>query len=291
VSGNIDHRSAVIQWRVESISYSPESYYVKYGTSRDNLMFVSDSINGSTDLDTRDEILSIKLIHLNHNQDYYYVVVARNLNGETTSNIETFTTRKLALAQFKAGPFRGCSNGRVLDSSVVQTFMKEKISEYISTVCTCSFSIDNLVNGTLYCVDTTSDELIYRVYVIGTGDIGSTTIINHLVMWVKSGPEIISGAAKITMDTSCPVNLSSIHDPVCTSETTEPPSTGSVKEFGSSTDILIVVISGAVILLEFVIIFILLLALCYQNNKIRSADDDSSSVLYYASRQHMSVSN
>jgi hypothetical protein len=113
VSGNIDHRSAVIQWRVESISYSPESYYVKYGTSRDNLMFVSDSINGSTDLDTRDEILSIKLIHLNHNQDYYYVVVARNLNGETTSNIETFTTRKLALAQFKAGPFRGCSNGRV----------------------------------------------------------------------------------------------------------------------------------------------------------------------------------
>ena len=41
------------------------------------------------------EILSIKLIHLNHNQDYYYVVVARNLNGETTSNTETFTTRKL----------------------------------------------------------------------------------------------------------------------------------------------------------------------------------------------------
>lgn len=136
VTGNIDHSSAVIQWTVPSIAYSPETYYIKYGKSSDNLQFTSNILVGSVDLTARDQTLSLLLQYLEHGTMYYYKIIAGNNNGETTSSVHTFTTLKLgkliydifngyqfhlfflslsfvALIQFRAGPFRGCTNGRV----------------------------------------------------------------------------------------------------------------------------------------------------------------------------------
>ena len=95
VTGNIDHRSAVIQWTVPSISYSPETYYIKYGKTADNLQYTSTPLAGTSDLTAKDQTLSLSLQYLEHGQIYYYKVIARNIQGETTSSLNTFTTQKL----------------------------------------------------------------------------------------------------------------------------------------------------------------------------------------------------
>ena len=93
--GNVNHNSALIQWTVLSIAYSPETYYIRYGLSNNKLNYVSSSINGATDLAATSQTYSITLQHLIHNEVYYYSIVSNNNYTETTSAIDSFQTTKL----------------------------------------------------------------------------------------------------------------------------------------------------------------------------------------------------
>lgn len=94
-AGNIDHSRAVIQWTVPSIAYSPESYFIRYGTSRNHLTYKSATLIGSQDLNARDQTLTIMLKYLIHDTQYYYQVVSTNTYDETTSVVYSFRTTKL----------------------------------------------------------------------------------------------------------------------------------------------------------------------------------------------------
>lgn len=155
--------------------------------------------------------------------------------------------------------------------------MKEEIAKAISTSCGCTFPVDNLINGTVLCTQTNSDQLIFRVFVVSTSQLTSATIVDHVTQWIQGDPEVTSGVAKVTFDTTCNVSISSSYDPICpgTVEVVPTdPTTGPVSGYGSNTDILITVVAGAVILVQAVIVIILIAALCYQNSKIRSVMND-----------------
>ena len=155
--------------------------------------------------------------------------------------------------------------------------MKQQISQEISSRCGCTFPVDNLINGTVLCTETNSDQLIFRVYIVSTSSLTSAAILNHVTQWIQDDPVVTSGVAKVTFDTSCNISISTIHDPICTNNvvtTEEPPTDFVTSGYGSNTDILITVVAGAVILLEAVIIVILIFALCYQNSKIRSVTNE-----------------
>ena len=150
--------------------------------------------------------------------------------------------------------------------------MKDEISKAVSTACSCTFPPSHLINGTILCPAANSEELILRVYVVSTETLTSAAIVSLVSAWVRGQPGVTSGVAKVTFDSSCPVNISNLQDSICTGNTvsTATPTSGQIgSAFGSNTDILVAVVAGAVILLEAVIIMILFCALWHQNGKIR----------------------
>ena len=92
---HIEYNSTIIQWTTTEITYTPESYYVKYGTSSNNLLFQSATLKGSDNLSTTDQEFEIKLTSLDHNTVYYYSVVSENQHETVESEIMSFQTPKL----------------------------------------------------------------------------------------------------------------------------------------------------------------------------------------------------
>ena len=85
--------SALIQWTVPYIAYSPEVYVVKYGTSQHSLTENSDSTYSGEDTTITNKTYSIKLSNLKEYTTYYVQVVATNTAKRTNkSNMERFTT-------------------------------------------------------------------------------------------------------------------------------------------------------------------------------------------------------
>ena len=85
--------SVIIQWTVPYISYSPETYVVQYGTSRDSL------IHNSSSTDSEEEEVmtySVELSGLRDNTTYYVQVLATNTAQRSSrSCVHTFTTLPL----------------------------------------------------------------------------------------------------------------------------------------------------------------------------------------------------
>ena len=154
--------------------------------------------------------------------------------------------------------------------------MKTELSKEISTRCNCNYPASHLVNGTLLCTESNSNELIYRAYVVGTADVSSSVVVNYITSWVKSRSGLISGVAKIDVDSSCNVNISSAGDPICsvTPTATSEPTVAGTGLFDSNDSMLLIVVSGAVVLLLLMILVILIIVIVYQNHKIRCVDEE-----------------
>ena len=71
---NVKSDSVIIHWTVPYISYSPETYVVQYGTSRDSL------IHNSSSTDSEEEVMTytVELSGLRDNTTYYVQVLATN---------------------------------------------------------------------------------------------------------------------------------------------------------------------------------------------------------------------
>ena len=91
--GNISDSSALIQWTVSSIAYTPETYVVEYGTSQDSLDMTSDPTHSGEDITVVNQMYSVTLTDLREKTTYYVHIVANNTAGRsTTSSVERFTT-------------------------------------------------------------------------------------------------------------------------------------------------------------------------------------------------------
>ena len=85
--------SVIIQWTVAYISYSPETYVVQYGTSKDSLIHNS----RSTDSEEGEMMsYSVELSGLRDNTTYYVQVLATNTAQRSNrSSVIGFTTLPL----------------------------------------------------------------------------------------------------------------------------------------------------------------------------------------------------
>ena len=92
-TGSISDSSALIQWTVSSIAYTPETYVVEYGTSQDSLDMTSDPTHSGGDITIASVTFSVTLSDLRENTTYYIHIVATNTAGRsTTSSVQRFTT-------------------------------------------------------------------------------------------------------------------------------------------------------------------------------------------------------
>ena len=115
----VESESVVIQWTVAYISYSPETYVVQYGTSRETL--VHNSSRRASEVGTT--TYSVPLSGLRDNTTYYVQVLATNTALRSSrSSVESFT---------------------ILTSAGVRY-------EYLLSVCLCTAML--FVNGAHMCI-------------------------------------------------------------------------------------------------------------------------------------------
>ena len=94
--------SVIIQWTVPYISYSPETYVVQYGTSRDSL------IHNSSSTDSEEEVMtySVELSGLRDNTTYYVQVLATNTAQRSNRSTVYIFTILIPLLLSLAGTIR-----------------------------------------------------------------------------------------------------------------------------------------------------------------------------------------
>ena len=93
----VNHFAVELEWTVLSIEYTLEDYYVKYGNSSDvdSLTTTSQTVTGSSDIESENNLFFVKIEGLFEETEYYYVVVSVNSFGETMSSVQSFITEEL----------------------------------------------------------------------------------------------------------------------------------------------------------------------------------------------------
>lgn len=85
------------------VTYTPETYSVKYGHKENVTDFTSTTVNGTTDIHIKNMPYSVELEGLQPNTTYYYYVLASNSNSSTASIAKSFTTPPPSEIIFKSG--------------------------------------------------------------------------------------------------------------------------------------------------------------------------------------------
>ena len=94
----VESDSVIIQWTVSHISYSPETYVVQYGTSRESLIHNSSRTHSEEDRVT----YSVQLSGLRDSTTYYVQVLTTNTAQRSSrSSVESFTI--LVTSEMTAG--------------------------------------------------------------------------------------------------------------------------------------------------------------------------------------------
>ena len=92
-STDVTDTTATISWTVASIAYTPETYTVLYGTTRDNLDRTSGQQRTSgSDISVTSLPLSLPVSGLDPDSAYYYTVNASNSYSFTLYDTNTFNT-------------------------------------------------------------------------------------------------------------------------------------------------------------------------------------------------------
>jgi len=89
---NTTYTTATLEWTVPYIAYTPETYYLKYGSTLTSISQFSHIVTGSTDLKSTNRVYSLQLAGLLHNITYYYQLVAQNTYASTQSSVLSFVT-------------------------------------------------------------------------------------------------------------------------------------------------------------------------------------------------------
>ena len=93
----LTHKTAVIEWRVASIAFSPELYTFMYSRSTTpddvNTIMTEPQFSG-TDITLTDQVYSVRLENLSPTTTYYYYIKAENTFGMTLTNVSSFSTRE-----------------------------------------------------------------------------------------------------------------------------------------------------------------------------------------------------
>ena len=89
---NVSSSSAIIQWTVALISYTPEQYMVQFGLRQNMLNETSTTVDGNQNISVINETHTLVVDDLHSGTTYYFRVIARNGYGSVQSTLGTFMT-------------------------------------------------------------------------------------------------------------------------------------------------------------------------------------------------------
>ena len=90
----IEPNSVTISWTVANIAFDHENYTVIYGTERAVLQNTSEVVEGDHNVFATDGVFNVTIAGLTPFTTYYYILLANNSIGSTSSNLMNFTTNE-----------------------------------------------------------------------------------------------------------------------------------------------------------------------------------------------------
>lgn len=88
----VTFNSVTIQWRVSTITYTPEMYIIHYGFSESTLNQRSVTVMGNQDTSVANELFSVTVPELEMDTTYYYRVISTNAHDSASTDTGMFTT-------------------------------------------------------------------------------------------------------------------------------------------------------------------------------------------------------
>ena len=88
----LSHELAIIQWVVQYIAYTPETYRIQYRKEGEDIIQMSTLIMGSTNFSAVNEQFTFTLDRLDANATYYATVISSNTIGTDRSVEVMFQT-------------------------------------------------------------------------------------------------------------------------------------------------------------------------------------------------------
>ena len=158
---------------------------------------------------------------------------------------------------------------QVQHSSLVSEFFRSTIVEAINRKCFCNFPITNLINGTMFCPQDGSRDLVYRGYLVRLDHLSSNQLLSYADAWIKSKPRVPSGVALVEFNPNCSTTVSSMNESVCPRNYMSP-----LADQGFLFDnavILVVTVVVTLLLILVVIVLILIGVVVTQHKQIRFA--------------------
>ena len=92
-----DSNSVTIQWTISSISYTPETYHVEYGTNMNQLDQQSPRQDSGSNIMVHGITYSQELTNLQPEVNYYYRIVSTNDVGSSASRVLNVRTTECEL--------------------------------------------------------------------------------------------------------------------------------------------------------------------------------------------------
>lgn len=92
---NTTHTTATIEWRISTITYTPENYQVEYGSSPVFLNGRSSVIKSGNNLKATNRLYSVTISGLSSNTTYYYRVLSSNSFSSTYTSLKKVVTISL----------------------------------------------------------------------------------------------------------------------------------------------------------------------------------------------------
>lgn len=86
--------SAIVQWTIPAIEYTPETYVVEYGTHPESLLFFSESLSSRDDITAMGKVYKVELKDLRPGTKYYFDVIALNSDKLSKTNLSFFYTKE-----------------------------------------------------------------------------------------------------------------------------------------------------------------------------------------------------
>lgn len=87
--------SAIIQWTIPAIVYTPESYLVVYGTQPDSLFSSTETLSSGDDITATERVYAVELKHLDPGTKYYFFVAAVNSYNSSKTELSFLYTKQL----------------------------------------------------------------------------------------------------------------------------------------------------------------------------------------------------
>ena len=122
-------------------------------------------------------------------------------------------------------------------------------------LCHCRFVAYRITNAAFDCF-TSLDKVTFRAVINGNADTTSLQLLDYIKQWVGGGAKVPVQGLRLTVDPTCPVEISSIDDPECEAKSTDEDSNNTLAIISGSVASALVVVTVMVVVALVIILVV-----------------------------------